>query len=222
MMKRIRIIGLALVAVSALGAVAVTSASAALPEFKPFKGITFTSKSGPATLETASGASVRCTASSSEAAKLKTAKEVTGVEVKFTGCKLFGVEPCSSKGAAKEEIDTTDLVGEIGYISAASKSVGLALKPKAKKGAGPLATFTCGPFEIEVTGSVIGTVTPVDTATTHFALTYTQVKGIQAPTKFEGEPEDVLFSSLDGVTPEHAGEEIAAEVETSATTEVVA
>lgn len=212
-MKSMRTIVVAFIAVIALSAVASATASAALPEYE-FKTTPtmaereFTGKSGPGTLET-SGAiksKVLCSEDTSKGIHETTTTKGTKfaeVVVTFKGCKS-GTTECGTAGV----ITTTKLEGELGYIKAtAPKEVGLELKPVT----GAFAKFECGTTKFEVSGSIIGVITPINqfvgpsTTPNHFTVTYNETAGVQAVTKLEGQPEDVLLTSVNGATAVKSG-----------------
>lgn len=220
-MIRLRMLGLALVAVFALSAVAVASASAALPELvnkegKEIKagkrGFTSEGTGGPYVLETKSGNKIECST-------LSNTGKVTGlktdtVKVLFDGCKSVLLdEPCTStvpKGKEEGDIETTELASELVYINKAKKEVGIVLKPK---GTANFTTFECSGIKIEVKGSVIGVITPINKLVTppaKFTLAFTQEKGVQKPTEYENEKgekvKDVLETSVAGGAFEESGE----------------
>ena len=138
--------------------------------------------------------------------------EVTNVEVKFLGCKLFGTVPCSN-GPEEGEILVKTLKGKLGYIDKAEKKVGLVLEPATKKG--EFANFTCGSilstvvgvgnskegawFEPESKGGndqIISPITPVNTMTSTYEQVYTVNPETyeNIPSKFEGKPISLLES----------------------------
>ncbi len=154
-----RTLGLALVVVVALAAVASSAAFAS--EFKAAAGanpagITFTGKGGKATFETAGKATVTCENSESTG-------EVKGpleAEVKITylgKCTLAGAalgNGACTNVAGKEEIKTNALKIEPG-TEVGNKKVRL-LDVSAKAAGGALANFECqGGVKIEVLKSVI-------------------------------------------------------------------
>ena len=225
-MKRIRVIGLALVAVLAISAVASATASAAKPEFV-FAGIKkgLKGKSGAGTLETVSKEKVTCAKSTNggEIEGGNGSKKVTGVVVTFTGCVSSGFK-CSTTGAAAGEIVTKSLSGELGYINKAAKTVGVDLAPT---GGGEFVEFNCagGIVKVKVKGSVIGQITPVNKkvlTTEHFTLTFTQTSGKQAIEKFEGGLKDTLETSKNGNPFEGSAEAATAEVTGEETIEISA
>jgi hypothetical protein len=129
--KLARTIGLVLVAVFAMSAIATASASASLPELVNREGREvvkkkFTGKAtGSSTFETKSGEAVKCTGGTTKG-------EVTGVktqtvENKFTSCSAAaGLLKCKTKGAASGEI-ALKLNAKIVYISESAKTVGVDL-----------------------------------------------------------------------------------------------
>jgi len=146
-MKRMRIVGLCLVAAFALSAIGAGSASA-LPEigrcvakaggkytdgnctkkgtgsFERVKNAVnpaFTSAGGEGKLLGAGGTEIKCTtqsASGSYFEKLGSTKEVHLVTAKFNGCTLpLFGVPCQTNGKAEGEIITTKLHGALVYVS---------------------------------------------------------------------------------------------------------
>lgn len=196
-------------AMLALSAATVASASAALPEFEPVGKkfpVKFKSKSGAGTLETVGGRLISCTADTNVGEH--TGAKALIVVVTFTGCttKFLGITlNCQTAAAKKGEIITKELEGTLGYINKAAKEVGVALKPK---GGGNFVNLECEGIGIEVRGSVIGVVTPLNKlvkTTEHFTLTFSQAKGVQKPTKLEGEAKDVLETSTSKGAFEESG-----------------
>jgi hypothetical protein len=114
--------------------------------------------SSEAVLETADGVQVKCTGQSAKG-HLSGTKEVSGVEVKFTGCQANLLElKCENEFKFNEEtgkyeyvegeIFTRELKGKLGYISGkgtATPVVGLELEPEKKEGL--FAFFGCGSKE---------------------------------------------------------------------------
>lgn len=91
-MQRVKILGLAFMAVLALSAVVSASASAAKPEFLPegteANPITFSNKGGAGTLETKGGSKVSCT--STESSGSITSLKLGKFDVLFLGCTTAG------------------------------------------------------------------------------------------------------------------------------------
>jgi hypothetical protein len=160
---------------------------------------------------------------------------VKNVNVKFTGCKLFGSAPCSN-GPVEGEIDVNPLKGLLGYISKPEHKVGLLLEPAIKHG--EFAKFSCAGvittvvgvgnktegayYEPETTGGydgLISSIAPVNTMTSAYTQVYTASEATwgNVPTKFEGKHiellEDYLYSPEQPGQTEmwsRAGEEITA------------
>jgi hypothetical protein len=249
-MKRIKIIGLVLVAVFALSALATTWASAAAPEFGKCvakaggkyataacttevagktkfewtpthenagkKNITFTSamKAGNvATLETKAGSKVTCTAEKTTGGEYTGLKTVGNVNVQFNGCTSSGLK-CNSTNplGGPEEIKTKTLEGELGVekkgATKVADKIGLDLKAV---GGGNVAEFECGGVKIIVKGSVIHNVKTNKMQATAAEI-FKQKAGKQTPEMFEGQPKDILETSIAGGKFEQSGQEIEAEV----------
>jgi hypothetical protein len=230
-MLRIRMVGLALVAVFALSAIAASSASAALPEFgrckhetgkyskanceegegsaynwvplKEGEEVKFKSTSGAGTLETEGGTKVTCKEDIDEGHT--TGPKTDVVTVRFIGCESSKIK-CTSAGAASGEIVVKEALSELGFIKA--PEVGLALKPA--KGSEIFVEFSClgGIVKVKTKGSVIGKLTPSSEMTETFTLVFKSAGGgKQEIKKFEGGAEDVLSSSINGGAYEPASEE---------------
>ncbi len=175
LVTRIRMIGLALVAVFAMGAIVASAASAALPEQLPATG-TFTGTSGASTFETKSGEKVKCTSDT-------IAGEITGAKtskskITFKGCEAFGLK-CNSSGAASGEI-VLNVTGELVYIMKATKEVGLLNTLTAEL------TIKCSAFQtLKVKGSTLCPITPVNVKTTKYKVVCKETKGVQEPVNYE-------------------------------------
>lgn len=193
-MKRMRVMGVCLVAVLAVGAATATVASA-LPEFTgPFPK-TFTSTSKASLFETVGGTKTKCTADTNTGAI--TGPQSGEIQIMFTGCKL-GKTPCNTPGAAPGTIVTNMLSMTIGYINKAKKVVGADL---VEPTSGFLA-YGCGPLIfVRVQGSVIGRITPINKLVTPsevFKLKFAQALGAQKYPNLEASPVDILESSFGG------------------------
>ena len=206
-MRHVRMLGLCLVAAFAVGALAASSSSAALPEWGKcvklpaiIKGVEKKAGKGKfansncteplatatgefefvkgssgianteftnnmttpeAVLEISVGIQVRCTGQTATG-KISGTKEVSDVEVTFTGCTApalnFSCENQFINESTEEhpntfkyitgEIKTRRLKGKLGYIAGkgtATPAVGLSLEPEEKKGL--FAFFGCGSHE---------------------------------------------------------------------------
>lgn len=212
MLKRFRVVGLCLVAVFAVSAVASASASAALPEFVPSTKQTFTSTSGVSTL--AAGAFTITCEKDTNAGEITGAKTVGKVVVKFTKCtiKVLFTFECKSKGAANGEIVTNALKGTLGYIEGYGSGVGLKLEPETASEYTNGEIECAGSNKVKVTGAVIGEVTPINTSSTKGELIFKRT-GTKQESGEEIEIEHVryehvkLMSSLNGGTAGPAAEE---------------
>ncbi len=172
---RIKMLGLALVAVFAMGAVIASAASAALPEQLPSTG-TFTGTSGASTFETKSGEKVKC--SSDAIAGEITGPKTSKSKITFKGCEAFGFK-CNSSGAGSGEI-VLNVTGELVYIMKATKEVGLL-----NTLTGEL-TIKCSAFQtLKVKGSTLCPITPVNTKTTKYKVVCKATKGVQEPINYE-------------------------------------
>jgi hypothetical protein len=236
MLKRLRIIGLCLVAIFALSAVGASSAMAEHLEVGKCKSVAKTGKweDSNCTKALAEGnfewealkANVPFTSTSGvkklisgagtiECKKDKNVGELTGtmtdtVQITFEECTtLGGLVSCSSSGAGSGVIKTNTLESKLSWLKrAAPMTVGLDLAPKAP--ATEFTAFTCLTENIRVGGSVIGAITPLNTMSTKASL---ELKCSPAGstkqqyTKDEGEPTDTLTISVNGGAPGVACEE---------------
>jgi len=174
-MHRLKVLGLAMLALVAVSAVASASASAALPEY-----------SATATLSGTSGVSTLTTVGSSTTIVCKKDK-FTGTTTGSSKASTFKVtfEECEAGGAKCKTGETAGIItsegtGTLGYISKEAKTVGVSLAPKE-------VVITCGVLKAKVKGTFICAVTPVNTSTTSFKQKCeVSSKGVQKISKFEG------------------------------------
>jgi hypothetical protein len=198
-MKQFRVVGLCLATVVAFSVIAVSAASAALPEFLGTFPTNFTSHSGEAVLKAATS-KVKCV-STSNTGQITGAKTGT-VLVTFSGCKLSGTFPCKSPGAGAEEIMTFSLDMTLGYISSATEDVGVDFKGLGGAEKNLLAEFECNDegtlIPAKIKGSVIGLITPLGASTLTFTLNFAENETTkkQAVEKLEGSAKDTLEVSL--------------------------
>lgn len=176
----------ALAAVLAFAAVASASASAELPEFHFLKfPAKFTGTGGQVSFKEASG-TYKCKATSISGSVVGP-KELSGVVIKFNGKGEGGEAGCSSfffQTEHGEEWWTKELTGRIAYLSKTSKEVGLLLQPVAE----PVAKGSHASSTATIKGSVIAPITPVNTITQNFTLTYQEGEQHKEQwTHFEGE-----------------------------------
>jgi hypothetical protein len=219
-MKRFRLIGLALVAVFAFGAVLSASAFA-LPEALPFTSGTkaFTGKldSGEAVLESAGANQVKCKAANG-AGGLET--DTLGTfKITFETCALTilgKTETCTGSGDATGAILSE---GSFHYVFDAlgtGEALGVAVLYLPKE-----TSFECGAFvKNKVKGDVLCLLlTPLTSSLTHlFHCTKGATAGTQATTTFWNdngtEVKAKLESSLDGGSFEASNEQALATVTT--------
>jgi len=194
-MKRIRVVGLCLMATFAVSAVIVASAQAG--------PITYESTNPPTpTLETPHAGQVKCKEGAKGKGEVNSAQGGKST-VTFFGCETLGFT-CNSKGAKAGEITTLPLVTVVGYVNKPKDEVGTdflgekeiefeAEEPRSKKiekfkGPGS-SEFECvgGALQVATIGSVIG-------ASSGNLNSMSET----STTKFEGEP----FSYCEGVGTE--------------------
>jgi hypothetical protein len=253
-MRRIRVAGLCVVAVFAMGAIASATASATAPEYgqclkkavKSLPGYSdskcnkeateakkgsyewlpgavpgknkFTSSGGAATLATKGGKTVTCTSEKSTGEYLADGtnkRESTAVE--FAGC-VSSTFKCTTEGKASGELVTNELLGEIGFESAAKKKTALKLYP-APSAKGKFIEFKCIGLEVKVRGkgeeSGAGILVNIknDKMTATETLKYKATKGVQKPVKWEGpNPETYLESNFENLGYEQSGQVITSNV----------
>jgi hypothetical protein len=237
-MKPMRMMGLCLVAIFMMGTLAAASASAAAPEigrcvktaagagkfttaacttekaggsFEWMPGAVkgkFTTKGGLGVLETKNGTTVSCKTETS-GGEYTGPKTVGGVVVKFNECES-GHFKCKTVGSAEGELVTKTLEGVIGVekkgLKPSANKIAFDLFPAGKTGF--FIEFGCGPLPVRVQGSVLVPLTPTNKMAMTITLKYTAKKGKQKPEKFEGEPKDVLESSLKNLPFEQSGQTI--------------
>jgi hypothetical protein len=187
--------------VSAIGS---ASALAALPEFGGPFSKPFTTMSGVTVLEVPSGERIECVADHG-GGEITGPKEGKNAVFAFTGCELVRAGekiPCTTPGAAFEEIVTTPLVVTLGYITHTPLKTVVGLDFSAPRTVGLWAEALCREEKVQISGSVIGKITPINKVVKalpgHFTLTFSQSKAKQKPTHFEGAPPDVLEVSIGG------------------------
>jgi hypothetical protein len=170
-MKRIRILGVALVAVFAFGAVA----SAAMPKFSPATN-EGTSKSSTATFtEEGEIFSIKCEKNTGTS-KIENETEGKFTET-FNKCKAAGIETCTGEGQ-KSGVIVVEGTFMLGLIKLEETGAGIAFLPTPT-------IFACAGTKIEVTGCAAGPVTPTGTKTTTFTVELKASKGKQSPNEFE-------------------------------------
>lgn len=160
----------------------------------------FKTTGGVGTLATVGGTAVTCKTQES-GGEFNSSKTVTGVVVRFTSCEAAGFK-CATAGAKEGEIVTKELEGKIGVENKLKHKLALDLFPV---GGGLYVTFNCGAsLHISVGGSVLVNVL-ADKMVSVLTLKYSAKLGHQKPEHFEGEPNDVLLTEINGKAPEQSG-----------------
>jgi hypothetical protein len=193
-MRKVKIIGVTLVAVFALSALGAASASAVTPSW--FKGgtiiaqgttDTFTGSAGAGVLEAKGGlGTVKCKSDTS-AGQITGPWTETKIVVIYKEC-AKGAKPCTSAGQAAGTIKTNEVSGTNIYLDTLAKGhtkAGIALKPTTGT---VFVAFTCeGEVKNEVSGEVIGEALPLNAGTdkTEGTLTFVQAGGKQKWTQME-------------------------------------
>jgi hypothetical protein len=211
-------VGLALVAVFAVSAIAVASASA-LEVLLVLEGggvitpksVTYTSKSEPGvtqTLQTVKpGSKIVCL--TEENRGTITGPKTSESVVTFTGCESsVSGKKCQSGTASGEIITTVDT--KLGIVKASNEEYGVLVSPN------PVSKFECGAaFKQEVRGSAIlsilklnGGTVALNTPFLTWDISGKQTKGVQSILKFEGEGNQLLEDSENSGAFEMSGEEI--------------
>lgn len=196
-MRKLTVIWATIGAVVALSAVAVSMASAALPEFKPAKPTKagFKIKSGQGTLEVAGVPNTICKKDSGSGAITGT-KTVT-LTVDFEECKILTFIEAHSLGDPANTI-LLHVTGELCFIKkAAPEEVGVLLSPTGPVHIEAPATSTL----VVVEGSVVGKVLPVNkkqtTGTVNLPSTLL---------KCEGQTDGLTAKENEGTTAKEAKE----------------
>jgi len=180
-MRYLRLIGIAILAVTAISAIAASSASAMKITYSGAGKFTVTS--GPGFLETVGKQTVNCKSDNGTGQLGKSPATTAELTVSFVGCEVLG-KKCTSSGGAAGLIDTNKLLATFGEIET-GKIGGALLKPVS--GTEFLVPVKCGETPLAVRGSVIGQfTTALDTQTSLVTLSFKQASGIQAIKKFVG------------------------------------
>jgi alpha-tubulin suppressor-like RCC1 family protein len=166
----------------------------------------FTLKGGSSTLEAAGGLGllVGCKSESGEG-EYSGQKTVAGVVLKFHECVDALFNKCSTAGAAEGEVITNPLAGVLGIEKSSAEGAiknKIAWSLSAVKGL--FSEFSCKSIAVEVRGSLLGPVA-ANAMSLASSRNYQAAKGKQKPEGFEGEPKEVLETSLKGSAFEQAG-----------------
>ena len=178
----------------------------------------FTSKGGAATLKTKGGKTVTCESEKSTGTYLEdgTNKKESTV-VQFAGCQS-STFACTTVGKGTGELETRELIGEVGFENKALKKTALKLEP-APSAALKFIEFKCVGLEIKVRGkgevAGAGILVNIKNDAMKFeeTLKYKQLNGVQKPVKWEGpNPETFLESNFENTGYEQSGQEIESKV----------
>jgi hypothetical protein len=187
MMRKLKLLGLCLIAAFAFSVTVAASAQAAKSASGPIKVDSF---GGEITLESPAG-SVKCKLHTAhgEIVGATTTKEVV---VNYKGCEAFG-NPCHSAGAKPGEIETKKLVSDLDWVSKPKGDVGVDLRPEA---GATLSEFECVGATVKLYGSIIGAITPINTMTTEDEIKFFSEGNKNKPESFEGELPETLEAEV--------------------------
>ena len=160
-----------------------------------------------ATLSSSGGRVIKCESGEGEG-EYTGAKTTSITKLLFKNCKVVGVEKlfesyCQNVSNFRGEVTVNELVGELGYIQHTGLiiKVGLDIKPKSGSALG---LFECGGANeltehgmgtgtfLELTGSVIGRIKPLNKPLGEAFTYFTASCGKQVPEQFEGGETDTL------------------------------
>jgi hypothetical protein len=152
-MKRIKLLGLALLAVFAMGAIAAQGAMAEteptiLPSTFP---IEFTSESKGSASLVGAGGTVTCPSATNKGSF--TSANGGTISIDFKGCKKESTA-CTGAGEATEVILTSGNFQLVDVLPSGTLELGIKVEPK--EGTENKVTFKCGFITVVVLGSVIG------------------------------------------------------------------
>ena len=167
----------------------------------------FTAEGEAISLETTGKRKITCAVSHQEGSYTGAKTEKT--KLTLVGCTTkLGTETanCRTSPSGEGEIESTELTGEIGFVTVqGKKAVALDLKPASGK---TFFAFTCGAppgktIAATVEGSVLGRATPLNSMVEEFKVAYTQTApGKQALQSFEGGEKDTLSTTfVQGLEP---------------------
>jgi hypothetical protein len=155
---------------------------------KPFKG-----KDGGGNIEVPGIGGVSCT-KSSDTGRFTSPQEGTGIRIVFTGCEVSRIK-CENT-ATEGEIVTNPLRATIGYVSAAKHEAGIDLSPETGEAIAP--TVNCQDLVLNILGSVVGRISPVNVFTKEMKFDFGQTEGRQEIGELEGFPKGTLFVCSEG------------------------
>jgi hypothetical protein len=201
-MQRFRILGVALLAIFALGAVAAVAANAE-EGFLPRKTNDFTfegtAKNKP-TLETTAGSTIACEKLTGSGT-LKSDKQAEKVTLDFDGCSALGF-PDNTLGDTSGLLLLTEAAASVCLLTGGG--FGLIIEPKEVHIEVPAISTL-----LLVKGSVIGKITTVGPAK-EYGVEFAGTKGKQNITECVDKVEHKLLVSTNGGTPELAAQKVIA------------
>jgi len=180
-----------LILLGALCSLTATVSAAALPEFLPGNaGERFTGTGGAGTLEVGASEKIVCRESSVTSENIGMTKKEALALFSIKGCSFFGIVGMKSLG----DVEGTVLVHaelKLCYINLAKKEVGLLSKilPVHLEVAGKLLVWE---------GDQVAKITPTNTKTAKYQLTYEESGGKPKPAGCEGEKEHLTVSVNEG------------------------
>jgi len=182
----------------AIGAATATAAQAedTKPLFTYSGNGTFTISGGTFQLEIQSGPLYICTGSNGTGRMGHSPANTAELTMTISGCEAPGFK-CTTTGLARGHVQTTKLTATFGKLG--SGKVGILLKPKV--GSAFIEPTICDTESpMAWSGSLMGTLTPVETQTHSLTMGFKQSHSTQEHTKFEGTEEN------DHLTLEGTGE----------------
>jgi len=186
-MKRVKVLGLCLIAVFAFSAVVAASSQAGKYNHGPIKVESV--GEGEAELGN-SVANIRCKSHTAKS-EIVGPNEARNVVSLYKGCEVAGKGiPCGNVGSA--EIQTEKLVSKLAWVNKSKSEAGADFKPESGE---HLAVFDCKGFaEVKVYGAIIGSIPPADlnTNTSTGKLTFQESGFHNVPQNFEGGPKENL------------------------------
>jgi hypothetical protein len=202
-MRKLKVLGAAIIAVVALSAIASAMASAALPEFLPGNaGEKFTGTSGSGTLEVPGEGPIICSSDTVTGENTGATKKTALALITFKGCKVFGIINAQSLGDAAGTI-LVHAELELCYINKAKKEVGVLTEVL------PVHIEVFGKLLI-VTGDQVAKLEEIKPKKAgepgKFKLTYEQKEGKPKPEGCEGKKEHYSTSINEG-EPKESGEQ---------------
>lgn len=202
-----------LVVVSAMGALASASASAALPEFTgPFPKIYTLTLGNNVRLEPQDGEeTITCDRETQArgSGEITSAKEMRTSFV-FSECK-WNTTSCRTSGASPGELRTETFSSALVYLSKAKQEVGILLHAynKVTKKTIFIPQFLCGGLTGgPISGELIAPATPVNTKAAIYKISFKETKGKQEPSEYENELGERLKVRLSWKNFARAEEEI--------------